>query len=76
VEKAEGVFLWVFLVIRSLKEGITNNDNADQMKERLHNIPSDLESLFRHMLDGVDAIYYNHMAKTLQVARLASSPLR
>ncbi|KAI0472308.1 hypothetical protein F4859DRAFT_504944 [Xylaria cf. heliscus] len=74
-ERAEGVFLWAFLVTRSLREGLSNDDTIADMWRRLESLPKDLQRLFRHMLDSVDTIYHSKMAGTLQVAIHAFEPM-
>ncbi|KAH8891592.1 hypothetical protein GQ53DRAFT_720225 [Thozetella sp. PMI_491] len=73
--KAKGVFLWVFLVTRSLREGLTNGDTMSDLRERLRSLPQDLESLFRHMLNLIDPIYSAKAAHTLRIAVDAEQPL-
>lgn len=75
VYRAEGVFLWAFLVTNSLMEGITNEDTVDELKERLESLPTDLERLFKHMLDGVEPMYYSNMAGILRMALQATGAL-
>ncbi|KAE9377555.1 hypothetical protein N431DRAFT_461156 [Stipitochalara longipes BDJ] len=53
VQKAQGVFLWVFLVLRDLLEGITYNDSITTMRARLKNLPEDFKGLFHHILHAV-----------------------
>jgi NACHT domain len=48
--KAEGVFLWVVLAVRSLLRGFQNCDSFAQLKHRLDILPSDLQNLFHQML--------------------------
>lgn len=75
-ERAEGVFLWAYLVTKSLREGLSNGDNPGELMERLKDIPSDLSRLFKHMLDRVDPRYHDQMAQMLQIACAAAEPLR
>ncbi|KAH7033579.1 uncharacterized protein B0I36DRAFT_383412 [Microdochium trichocladiopsis] len=53
--RAEGVFLWVQLVTRSLKEGITNGDTWDLLWARIEKTPAKLDSLYKSMLQRRDA---------------------
>jgi len=62
-ERARGVFLWVFLVVRSLRRGLTNEDTIFELQERLRIIPTDLEEYFQRMLDSVDEIYRKQAAR-------------
>ncbi|KAI9766435.1 MAG: hypothetical protein M1840_006542 [Geoglossum simile] len=75
VDKADGVFLWVVLVVRSLKEGITNADTISILTVRLRGLPSDLESYFRHILSRVDKVYWEGTAQAFQMAVAAVGPL-
>jgi hypothetical protein len=75
VEKSQGVFLWVHLVVRSLLEGLRNQDSLKLLQKRLRAFPSDLNEFFRHMFDSLDPIYRTHLAHMFQVALAASRPL-
>lgn len=51
VGKAQGVFLWIYLVLRSLRQGIElRNDDWDVLIKRVEMKPSDLDELYRDML--------------------------
>jgi hypothetical protein len=54
VENADGVFLWVELVVRSLLEGFANEDELEDLQARLKLLPKELTELYRHML-GLNA---------------------
>ncbi|KAL7911635.1 hypothetical protein GGI35DRAFT_295222 [Trichoderma velutinum] len=73
--KAQGVFLWVYLVIRSLYEGLTNGDSLPALERRTRDLPADLESFFKHMLDSVEPFYHVQMVRTFQVAMGSTCPL-
>lgn len=68
VEGAEGVFLWVSLVTRSLCEGISNGDTIALLQTRLRKLPTKLEAFFEHILNSIDQVYQERMARTFQVA--------
>ena len=75
INKAQGVFLWVTLVIRSLLEGAQYYDRLDDMRKRLDTFPADLDGFFTHMLQNVPPIYLPQTAWTLQIALAAERPL-
>ncbi|KAF2108395.1 hypothetical protein BDV96DRAFT_587714 [Lophiotrema nucula] len=75
-QRAQGVFLWVRLVIRSLRDGIINNDQLALLQERLHRIPSDLEPFFEHILNSVDSVYQERMSQTFLIAIASHEPLK
>ncbi|KAI7497556.1 hypothetical protein KC367_g5763 [Hortaea werneckii] len=74
-KRANGVFLWVSLVVRSLLRGIDNGDDMVTLHERLNETPSDLNDLFRRMLFGPDNVYKKAAARALQLACHADKPL-
>jgi len=74
-ERARGVFLWVFLVTRSLRDGLVNGDTMLDLQKRLESLPTDLEAFFRHMMDTIDPIYHERMARVLSIAVNAKESL-
>jgi len=60
VDKAEGVFLWTSLVLKSLQRGDANADGPNGLMDRLDTLPSGLEKLFGEMLkrSGDDQALY------------------
>ena len=75
VNKAQGVFLWVHLVVRSLIEGLQNCDRIVDLQRRLRDFPSDLEQYFQHIFDSLDSIYQAQMARAFHVALATSRPM-
>ena len=63
VQMADGVFLWVFLVVRSLRRGMTNLDTPRELQARLRELPPDLEQFFQHILDASEPIYRHQASK-------------
>lgn len=70
-EKAQGVFLWVKLVVRSLLQGLGNHDRIDDLKMRLNVLPRDLEDLYGHMIMQVEPLYLQNASKIFQLIRTA-----
>ncbi|KAI9661135.1 MAG: hypothetical protein M1821_009462 [Bathelium mastoideum] len=75
-EKAQGVFLWVFLVVRSLLEGLENGDPISILRKRLEELPGDLKKLFQRILDDIPRVYKETTARNFQVALTAVEPLQ
>ena len=75
VQRADGVFLWVSLVVRSLTSGLANADRIVDLQRRLDSLPDDLEEFFKQMLDTFDPTYSQQAAQTFQVALEASESL-
>jgi len=74
VRKAQGVFLWVFLVVRDLLEGLTYNDTMRTMYLRLSQFPEDLGGYFQHMIDSIPKFYRRETAQTFRIALAKEEP--
>ena len=72
--RSAGVFLWVYLVIKQLRGGLTEYDSFSDLRRRLENIPLELGIFFKQILESVDPFYHDKMATTLQMAAAASQP--
>lgn len=70
VTKADGVFLWVKLVVKSILIGLGNRDEIVDLQRRLRELPSDLEALFRNMLmERIDPFYQTKASMVFQIIR-------
>lgn len=74
-EKAQGVFLWVRLVVRSLLRGLSNDDDLDVLKSRLDEYPETLNGYFRRMFSRIEKLYHKQSSRILLVALRAGKPL-
>ena len=54
VKNAEGVFLWVLLVVRSLVENLNETETIADLQSKLAVIPTDLETYFEQLLLNID----------------------
>ncbi|CAG8954110.1 hypothetical protein HYFRA_00009214 [Hymenoscyphus fraxineus] len=75
LKKAEGVFLWVTLVVRSLIESLNNRDDMKTLQQRLSVLPAGLEPLYKRMLDQIDPFYHKHAAQIFCMIQTAAVPL-
>jgi hypothetical protein len=69
VYKADGVFLWVKIVVKSLLNGIRNRDGLQDLHQRLDLLPKELEPLYTHLLSLIESIYYEWASKAFQLVR-------
>ena len=74
VDKAQGVFLWVFLVVRSLRRGLTNADTLLVLQNRLRQFPTDLRDFYTQMVGNIEDVYHKQMAQSLHIAVALSEP--
>ncbi|KAF2734577.1 hypothetical protein EJ04DRAFT_523562 [Polyplosphaeria fusca] len=75
-EKAQGVFLWVHLVLRSLLRGLHDNDDSiDILRQRLQEYPDTLDGYFDRMFQRIEKVYKKQSARILLVALASVDPL-
>lgn len=53
VDRAEGVFLWLLLAIKSINEGFSYHDNVETLTERMKRLPKGLHRLYEDMWQRV-----------------------
>ncbi|PVH99007.1 hypothetical protein DM02DRAFT_23062 [Periconia macrospinosa] len=76
VGEANGVFLWVYLVVVRLLEGIeVNNDRMGDLEKKLQRTPKELKQLFRMIIDSVESDYHEPQAHMFRAACAATEPL-
>jgi hypothetical protein len=65
VNKSCGIFLWVSVVVRSLLEGLQDGDSMEELLQRLSEMPSELGSLYQHMLQRIPPKYQMQASEML-----------
>lgn len=76
LDKAQGVFLWVFLVVRSLLRGFGQHNDIAILEKRLSELPSELEGYFARILNSIEDVYQDHAARMFHLmVRAAPLPL-
>jgi hypothetical protein len=73
VDKSDGVFLWVKLVVRSLLEGFRNRDTIPDLQKRLRLFPRELEPLYDHLFSLIEPFYMEWASMAFQIMRAAQS---
>ena len=71
---SSGVFLWVSLVVKSLLNGLTNYDTLFDLRQRLRELPDELDGLYSHMLNSIKPPFYLEQASRLFQLVYQSSP--
>lgn len=75
VQKADGVFLWVVLVIRSLIKGLRNGDELTHLRDRINQLPAELEGLFDVLMGQIGSEDRVESSKIFQIFRAAGQQL-
>jgi hypothetical protein len=62
--KAEGVFIWVYLVLRNVKNGVKQyNESWDDIFDRIVMLPPDLMALYKDMWSRLEGRNEKHVKK-------------
>ena len=75
VQNAQGVFLWVRIVVSNLLRGLNNDDNLSDLQKRLQNFPTTLTAYFQHMFDSIDDFYREETSEILLICLEGIQPL-
>lgn len=67
-DKAQGVFLWVKLVVKALIRGLRSHDSLEQLRTRVESMPSDIEALYAQMLSKIEVAHRKEAALLFQMA--------
>lgn len=73
-ERAEGVFLWVYLVLEEILDACCF-ETAEAIKLRLDNIPSDLNKLYQRLLEAIPEHQRQDAALIYTLVEAADFPL-
>jgi hypothetical protein len=75
VNAASGVFLWVYLVVQSLIDGLTNGDRILDLQRRLRVLPKTLKEFFKSIFNNIDEFYMEQTAHMFLVTLVARNTL-
>ncbi|KAL8765279.1 MAG: hypothetical protein Q9209_007601 [Squamulea sp. 1 TL-2023] len=71
IEKAEGVFLWLDLMVKDLLKGVSNRDSLKELYLRLERTPGDVVGMWRRKLQELDSIYRDEARKIFRLMLVA-----
>ena len=74
--KAEGIFLWVKLVLDELLDEFTAGETLQGLMRKLVFLPPKLEDFYKHTLDRLLSRYHDDTKTIFEVLRCAIQPLR
>lgn len=75
IERALGVFLWVYLVVNELLKGLGERNKLEDLQAKLDTMPDSLESYFKQMFDKIDKAHRTESAKVFLLTTHAVQPL-
>ena len=74
--KAEGIFLWVILVLDELLEEFTEGETMKGFMKKLDWLPRKLEDFYQHTLDRLPSKYLDDNMLIFEVLQCANGPLQ
>lgn len=75
VEKAKCVFLWVSVVVRALREGLTEGDSLKELRSLLKQLPTDLSELYSSIWLRIKPEYRTHSSRLFQIHHCSTTVL-
>ncbi|KAI4225318.1 MAG: hypothetical protein LQ349_007087 [Xanthoria aureola] len=74
IEKAEGVFLWLSVMIKDLTKRFHDGGSIDELFDRIHETPNSMYGLYQRMLQRLDRSYLAYAFNIFQIL-IAAGPL-
>ncbi|KAJ4012547.1 hypothetical protein NW752_008246 [Fusarium irregulare] len=74
-DRANGVWLWVRLVLRDLMLALKRKENQRKLQSILNDLPKDLNEYFERIILRVNPLYQMEMARTLLLTVFEVQPL-
>ncbi|KAF8860239.1 hypothetical protein BDZ45DRAFT_575436, partial [Acephala macrosclerotiorum] len=71
-ERAEGVFLWVHVVVKLLLKGVNNRDTIPQLWQRLRSFPRELNPLYNKLLSQIESCYLEWASRAFAIMSISS----
>ncbi|CZR43999.1 uncharacterized protein FPRO_13807 [Fusarium proliferatum ET1] len=53
VDKSDGVFLWLKLILQDIEDGLLSGDRLSQLQNKVDTLPTELNDLFQHLLNSI-----------------------
>ena len=75
-ERSNGVWLWVFLVVRDLMRDINTRETYNTLAARLRSLPQELSQYFAQILRRIDPFFKQDTARIFSIIVDSVHPLR
>ncbi|KAF5578494.1 uncharacterized protein FSUBG_13787 [Fusarium subglutinans] len=53
VDRSDGVFLWLKLILQDVEDGLLSGDRLSQLQNKVKALPTELNDLFQHLLNSI-----------------------
>ncbi|KAG7287280.1 hypothetical protein NEMBOFW57_006787 [Staphylotrichum longicolle] len=68
-EKANGIFLWVALVVKSIRAQLEDGCGTSMIEDEVNSLPDELEGLFQHLLASISKSYRKKAYQTFAMIK-------
>jgi hypothetical protein len=68
--KSNGIFLWVALVVKSIRARLEDGFGLSMIEEEIDSLPEELEGLFQHLMDSIHKSYRKRAYQTFAIVEL------
>ncbi|KAH8893882.1 hypothetical protein GQ53DRAFT_605657, partial [Thozetella sp. PMI_491] len=73
VEKAQGIFLWVALVTKSMRKELENGATATELMHEIDSLPDELDGLYEHIFSKMSRTTRKRAYQTLRMLAITKS---
>ena len=73
-ENAEGIFLWVAIVVRRIRDEIENGKEVNAIEENIEHLPKELDALYAHILQELPESDLVDAYQTFSMVQAISDP--
>lgn len=70
-EKAQGIFMWVALVIKAMRRQLDGGAGPETLSELLDSLPDELDSLYEHVLKSLSWVERRRAYRTFAIVETA-----
>lgn len=74
-EHAQGVWLWVYLVVRDLVKAVNREESVSTLKRIIEEFPPDLEGYFDQVIKRIDPLFRRDMVRIFLITLEEVQPL-
>ncbi|KAF4964405.1 hypothetical protein FSARC_7670 [Fusarium sarcochroum] len=72
-EKSSGIFLWTYLVVRTIRNKMSHGLSDESLEAYLESLPQGLEALFAHVLDNLNPDDERRTLRTIDLLKVAKT---
>ena len=75
VRQSDGVFLWIVLAVRDVRDGLQDFVDLDELARAIEQLPANVDGLYMKMLNGIKPAYRRDAARFIQIVLYFDPPI-